>query len=318
MASTPRASAAIAANARGFTLIELLVVVATIALLIAVLIPALSQARSQAKVASCKANLKQVGTMAETYRTDCRGFVPVMFNYYQGSVYRMPARTALLSVALRGYDTRRGRLPAAFNPEDVWLDDKRAEYERTWLASYYVCPFVRDGAAGESVVGTTSVWGPKYTATYTLVERRGRYETCHTWLWEDIVRGEIPREKHPNDPREGRPKYSVLSWNKVAVGAAATADIPGGITLREALDDPGKRTMLANLHRCWNAADARRRKSASLAELTTIYCAQGNHLELGRVVVNPNSHRMSAGGGTNVVFADSHVEWVRGTQVGWP
>jgi len=34
-------------------------------------------------------------------------------------------------------------------------------------------------------------------------------------------------------------------------------------------------------------------------------------------VRNLNSHRSNLGGGTNALFADTHVEWVKGTQIGW-
>jgi prepilin-type N-terminal cleavage/methylation domain-containing protein len=55
---------------RGFTLIELLVVVAIIALLISILLPSLSRAREQARISKCLANLKSMGTAAQTYLND--------------------------------------------------------------------------------------------------------------------------------------------------------------------------------------------------------------------------------------------------------
>lgn len=60
----------------GFTLIELLVVVGIIALLISILAPALNGARQAANIASCLANLRQVGIGIQAYAHDYRGAMP--------------------------------------------------------------------------------------------------------------------------------------------------------------------------------------------------------------------------------------------------
>ena len=76
--------------------------------------------------------------------------------------------------------------------------------------------------------------------------------------------------------------------------------------------------IVANAHRRWTAADARRLRCASPSDFVVLYCAKGEHFDSEAKWANRNSHKRISGGGTNVIFGDTHVEWVKGTEIkGW-
>jgi prepilin-type N-terminal cleavage/methylation domain-containing protein/prepilin-type processing-associated H-X9-DG protein len=330
---------------RAFTLIEVLVVVAIIALLISILLPSLRAARDIAKINMCKANAKQIATIMATYQAESKGYVPIIFNYGAEELKHHTTPTkfagnALLSVALRnlepGLKGLKGRKcfydGSFFDPNTKWVSEKRQEYETKVMPQHYACPFGRDNGPARVIdEGTMPVRGPNTVVNYEFSRWEGRMNAYQVWQWEgQDVRGQIiPGEQYPTDPgpqvlgvRDGRPKFSVLSWcyRKLVPGKYPTGFKPGGeFVSSNSKDgdmlDPNSEVMTR--YRQWKPQDAQRVGAASLSDVTVFYCMQGMSLGTGQQVRNNGSHRVGDKGGTNAAFADTHVEWVPGLQIGW-
>ena len=292
---------------KGFTLIELLVVVAIIALLLSVLLPALPAVKQQAQVTMCIANNRQVGIIAQLFRTDNDEGVPPVFNRWSGSV---PVRMRLLSLAFRDYDPLTQSLPPELDPDGYWhLSDNALtlRYYEDFLPDYYVCPFTRGkGASRVSDTGETiTIDG----MPHELYGSEGRTDTFSVWRWggRDNGSGAGVRNSEPDPSRSPgrRLKYGNLAWQK--------------------WPDTGNAAQMLNADKVlvkWTAEWARKVKTP-LSDVTVSYCHQGESTDWGPPgrpswIMNYNSHRKGQTGGTTAMFTDSHAEWVPGDQIGWP
>ncbi|MHC4796931.1 MAG: hypothetical protein ACYTF1_09835, partial [Planctomycetota bacterium] len=286
------------------------------------------------------------------YQAEFKGFVPVLYNWHtSGSnnhVPKAPARTCMPSVSFRAYDKGSkniAKVPdgngGTFDPNINWFEpagnnEKRQAYEDNLMPDYYVCPFSRGKGPGWMPGGNIKIEGNHGSVTYSLSDWKGMHETYHPWKWEgNIRRGRLPVcHTHPDGQlwphdqcgdlpgddfcmTQGRPKYSVLSWSMVRPDNDHYPAPPDFIPLSKGSGKTSGEKNLDNRHRKWTSSDAQFVNVASLSDVTVLFCVQGKTLGLNDHMSNIDSHRSSLGGGTNIVFADSHVEWVVGTQVGW-
>ena len=172
------------------------------------------------------------------------------------------------------------------------------------MPDHYACPFTRESGDGWLNTGQQMVVG---STTYDLWEWFGRHESYQTWLWNNVYRAEPLFNGGP------KPKYSNFNFNMVGVEIETVG------SLNDMLSKNAK-----NRHRNWSSAEAQKKGAASLSDVTVIFCAQGNFVAAPATPGNPatinnfGSHRTSAGGGTNAIFADSHAEWIPYMQIGFP
>jgi prepilin-type N-terminal cleavage/methylation domain-containing protein len=309
-----------AVGSSGFTLVELLVVISIIALLLSILMPALGKAREQARVMSDAANCKQISTYLSIYQTEYNGSVPVILNQYATSAtdgIPIPAQSRFLSVALAPYSAETKNLGAPGDPILSKLDPTK-EWSNTYINAYFqkylpkafVCPFVRGKAVDKTDMTPVSVASTLYGVSTPVVTLKGTRDTMSTWRYFNDRAGDIKYLRHPLGLPNGKIKYGALPFNRQYEQPLSP------MTTADTLKNPIK----------WNRSDLQLVGAGSMSEATVAYCGQGqcDMYSQGAAagttfgVYNPNSHKKGNVGGTNAIFADVHVEWVPGTQIGWP
>jgi prepilin-type processing-associated H-X9-DG protein len=265
-------------------LIELLVVISIIALLMAILVPSLGKARNQAKVLICSTNARQIGLIASTYQGDNDGYAPLVYN----TAVPVP-KVAYISLATASYWGI--KLPTDFNPTRSWTNPKKGKYAEEYLPEQFICPFSVGKAAQENPWFFT---GLVYGGTLPNYTRMGKEESYGTWIWKlDDFKNFTT---YPTgDKSDGRPKFLVMPWHSA-------------FQITDYSDQSYE--VLKQYPVRWGSQKCR------LSETTVAFCQKGQW-DGWRVVRNYGSHKKRNEGGSNAVFADGHVEWVKGTKIGW-
>lgn len=309
---------------KGFTLIELLVVISIIALLLSIVMPAMNVARDAARVAVCAANSKQISLLVFAHRADNKERMPFLLNRYCTDVsLGIPAKYTYTSLAFKDYWGAQVAFPnlKAWDIYNrVWNHQTApyTEYTKLYMPKFFVCPFNQKAdpnaphglrAEVRSIKGhTMAVFGYSgYTDTYAA---------WHGPWAKGPNPGNAYIERNPLS-EEPAPKYGALVWYPIM---KASDPYP---YLRWSSDPEIRRFLLETPVR-WGRDELARVRAGSLAEAMILKCERGEFLATAGSynpsniyggVYNYNSHRKQGRGGSNVLFADGHIEWIRGSQL---